>query len=145
MPVKRRLEVKYDQHGICIYDDFAHHPTAITKTIHALKSSARHKRVLIVLEFASNTMKTGVHQVAFVHAFDEADAAYFLKPEQFSLEHLSSKWIFEHKICSTTAEVVTAVGQAAQPGDAILVMSNRGFENIHQRLAEQIESRFVTT
>lgn len=143
MPVKRRLELKSEQHGICIYDDFAHHPTAITKTIHALKSSGRHKRVLIVLEFASNTMKTGVHQAAFVHAFDEADAAYFLKPEQFSLEKLSSQWTFTHTISDTTADIITAVGDSAQAGDAVLVMSNRGFENIHQRLAQEIASRFV--
>jgi UDP-N-acetylmuramate: L-alanyl-gamma-D-glutamyl-meso-diaminopimelate ligase len=143
MPVKRRLEIKSDQHGICIYDDFAHHPTAITKTIHALKSSARHKRILAVLEFGSHTMKMGVHREALVNTFDEVDGAYFLKPEQFSLEALSADWQFPHKICNTTAEIVTAVGEAAQPGDAILVMSNRGFENIHQRLAQEIAAKFV--
>lgn len=143
MPVKRRLEVKSDRHDICIYDDFAHHPTAITKTIQALKSSARHKRIVVVLEFASHTMKSGVHQTALVHAFDEVDSAYFLKPEQFSLDTLSPQWIFPHRICATTAEIVTAVGEAAQPGDAILVMSNRGFDGIHQRLAQQIDARFA--
>lgn len=142
MPVKRRLEVKSDQHGICIYDDFAHHPTAITKTIHALKSSARHKRVLAVLEFGSHTMRMGVHHAALVHAFDEVDEAYFLKPE-FSLEDLASQWQFPHQICDTTTDIIKAIEETVQPGDAILVMSNRGFDNIHQRLAQQIDARFA--
>lgn len=142
MPVKRRLELRSEQHGVCIYDDFAHHPTAITKTIQALKQSERHKRIVVVLEFASHTMRMGVHKTALQTAFDEVDSAYFLQPEQFSLDPLSSQWSFPHHICANTAEIVTAVSEAAQPGDAILVMSNRGFENIHQRLAQQIEARF---
>ncbi len=142
MPVKRRLEVKSDRHGICIYDDFAHHPTAITKTIHALKNSARHKRVLAVLEFGSHTMRMGVHHDALVHAFDEVDGAYFLKPD-FSLDDLASQWQFPHQICDTTADIISAVEEMVKPGDAILVMSNRGFDNIHQRLAQQIDARFA--
>ncbi len=138
MPVKRRLELKYEYNGICIYDDFAHHPTAIAKTIQALKNSARHQRVVIVLEFASNTMKTGVHQAAMVSAFNDADMAFFLKPEQFSLEKLTHHWKFAHEICETTEEIVNKVADAVQPGDAILIMSNRGFDNIHQRLAQHI-------
>ena len=145
VPVKRRLEVKSDQHDICIYDDFAHHPTAISKTIHALKSSGRHKRILVVLEFASHTMKMGVHKEALAHTFDGVDEAYFLKPEQFSLEALSAQWQFPNQICDSTAEIVTAVGAAAQSGDAILVMSNRGFESIHQRLAQEIAARHLVT
>ncbi|MGV3739785.1 MAG: UDP-N-acetylmuramate:L-alanyl-gamma-D-glutamyl-meso-diaminopimelate ligase [Gammaproteobacteria bacterium] len=143
IPVKRRLEVKAEVNGIFIYDDFAHHPTAIAKTIQALKSSARHKRILAVLEFGSHTMKMGVHQTALKHTFDGVDRAYFLKPELFSLEEVSSHWHFPHKICETTTDIVSAIGEEAQPGDAILVMSNRGFENIHQRLAQQITSRFT--
>lgn len=138
LPVKRRLEVKSEQHGICIYDDFAHHPTAISKTIQALKSSGRHQRILVVLEFASHTMKMGVHHEALVHAFDGVDGAYFLKPEQFSLDSLSQQWQFPHQICANTADIIVAVVEDARPGDAILVMSNRGFDNIHQRLAQQI-------
>lgn len=144
IPVKRRLEVKSEANGICIYDDFAHHPTAISKTIQALKNSGRHKRILAVLEFGSHTMKMGVHQKALERTFDAVDAGYFLKPDLFSLEAVALHWHFPHKICTSTADIVTAVGEAAQPGDAILVMSNRGFENIHQRLAQEIAARFTT-
>ncbi|PJD90601.1 MAG: UDP-N-acetylmuramate:L-alanyl-gamma-D-glutamyl-meso-diaminopimelate ligase [Legionella sp.] len=143
LPVKRRLEVKSDRHGVYIYDDFAHHPTAIAKTIQALKNSDRHQRVLVVLEFASHTMRLGVHQTALMHAFDQVDAAYFLQPEQFSLTSLSSHWHFPHHILATTADIVAAVSQEVRPGDAVLVMSNRGFDNIHQRLTQRIDDKFA--
>ena len=142
-PVKRRLELKFDSHGVCIYDDFAHHPTAITKTIEALKDSKRHRRILVVLEFASHTMKQGVHMKALVHAFDQADGAYFLSPEQFSLQALSSQWGFAHKILNSSSEIVDAVVMDVKPGDAVLVMSNRGFDGIHQQLAQGIDQRFI--
>ena len=143
IPVKRRLEVKAEINGISIYDDFAHHPTAISKTIHALKSSARHKRILAVLEFGSHTMKMGVHQKALERTFDEVDGAYFLRPELFSLDSVSTHWSFPHKICNNTADIVQALGEVAKPGDAILVMSNRGFDNIHQRIAQEISTKFA--
>ena len=143
IPVKRRLEVKAEFNDICIYDDFAHHPTAIQKTIHALKNSGRHKRILVVLEFGSHTMKMGVHEKALEHAFDGIEGAYFLKPELFSLEKVAVHWQFPHKICVNTGEIVQAVGKAAQPGDAILVMSNRGFDNIHQRIAQELAAKFA--
>ncbi|MCR9192270.1 MAG: UDP-N-acetylmuramate:L-alanyl-gamma-D-glutamyl-meso-diaminopimelate ligase [Gammaproteobacteria bacterium] len=142
IPVKRRLEVKSKRHDICIYDDFAHHPTAINKTIQALKASGRHQRILVVLEFASHTMRTGVHQKTLVHVFDDVDAAYFLKPAEFSLESLSPQWQFSHQILETTDDIVEAIGQDARAGDAVLVMSNRGFEGIHQRLAQRLDQRF---
>ena len=73
MPVKRRLEVKVNKHGITVYDDFAHHPTAIAKTIDALKASKRHQRILMVMEFASYTMKTGVHAQDLAKALAQVD------------------------------------------------------------------------
>lgn len=80
MPVKRRLEVKYTVQGITIYDDFAHHPTAITKTIDALKRSGRHQRIFVVLEFASYTMRSGVHAEQIGDALNGVDGVYLLKP-----------------------------------------------------------------
>ncbi len=141
-PVKRRLELKYNQHDINIYDDFAHHPTAITKTIQALKASQRHKRILVVLEFSSHTMRLGVHLPALVHAFDGVDAAFFLEPRQFSLDSLRSQWSFPHTILESTGDIVDAVVRNVQPGDGVLVMSNRGFDGIHQQLIQQIDQRF---
>lgn len=142
-PVKRRLEVRASAHEITIYDDFAHHPTAITKTIQALKYSNRHQRIIAVLEFASYTMRSGVHAAAMQRALDGVDYAFVLNPEQFSLTHYTEGWLFPYQLLPTTTAIINGVVQQAQPGDAILVMSNRGFDNIHQQLAEEIDKRFA--
>jgi UDP-N-acetylmuramate: L-alanyl-gamma-D-glutamyl-meso-diaminopimelate ligase len=84
-PVKRRLEMKFNQNGITVYDDFAHHPTAIAKTISALKKSNRHERIIVIMEFASYTMRTGIHAEDIAKALVPVDAAYILEPQDFSL------------------------------------------------------------
>lgn len=139
-PVKRRLEVKSDKNGITVYDDFAHHPTAITKTLDALKQSKRHERILVVMEFASYTMRTGVHTKAMPTALAQADQTYILEPEDFSADSLSDIWSFPHKVCQNTDEIVKEVAANARPGDAILVMSNRGFNGIHQQLIRALDA-----
>lgn len=133
-PVKRRLEVKSDRNGIVVYDDFAHHPTAISKTIQALKNSGRHQRILVVLEFASYTMRSGVHAEQMAHALDGVDAAFILSPAEFCLADVATHWPFPYHVLPTTLAIVDAIAETARPGDAVLVMSNRGFENIHQQL-----------
>lgn len=138
-PVKRRLEVKSDHHGITVYDDFAHHPTAIGKTIQALRHSGRHQRILVVLEFASFTMRTGLHMQEISTALAEVDEAFILNPTDFSLSKVSTDWPFAYQILSSTEALITAVTASARQGDAVLVMSNRGFDNIHQRLSASIE------
>lgn len=140
-PVKRRLEVKAQLYGITIYDDFAHHPTAITKTIQALKHSGRHQRILVVLEFASYTMRTGVHAEAMRHALSGVDGAFILNPDQFNLKHVTEHWSFPYMILKNIDEIVEQVTSQVKFGDAILVMSNRGFGGIHHQLNEKIESR----
>lgn len=141
-PVKRRLEVKSNRHGVTVYDDFAHHPTAIGKTLNALKQSKRHQRIIVVLEFASYTMRTGVHKEEMGQALASADMAYVLSPNEFSLIDITKDWSCPYQILPTTEAIVEAVGGNVQSGDAVLVMSNRGFENIHQRLIGRIDTRF---
>jgi UDP-N-acetylmuramate: L-alanyl-gamma-D-glutamyl-meso-diaminopimelate ligase len=142
-PVKRRLEVKSNRHGITVYDDFAHHPTAISKTLHALKQSRRHQRVLVVLEFASYTMRSGVHTHEMTHALDTADGAYVLNPTQFAIDAITKHWQIPYQILPNVAAIVDKITQTVQAGDAILVMSNRGFDNIHQQLVSSIDQRFA--
>lgn len=142
-PVKRRLEVKSNAHGVTVYDDFAHHPTAIAKTVNALKQSRRHKRIIAVMEFASYTMRSGVHVNEMSHALDGVDEAYVLNPTQFSHETITTHWQFPHYVLSDTAAIVDAVANRVQSGDAVLVMSNRGFDNIHQQLTEKINQQLT--
>jgi len=140
-PVKRRLEVKSNQHGVTVYDDFAHHPTAIAKTIQALKQSGRHKRIFVVLEFASYTMRTGVHADELVKSLSVVDGAYLLNPTQFSLTDVTKTWQFPYQILPHTVDIVNAVTEQVQAGDAVLVMSNRGFDNIHDQLTLKINEK----
>lgn len=141
-PVKRRLEVKANAHDITIYDDFAHHPTAIKKTIEALKNSKRHKRIAVVLEFASYTMRTGVHAALMTEALLQADSAYLLNPKDFDITSIATTWPETFHILPNVGTIVAKVCQEVREGDAVLVMSNRGFEGIHQRLAEGIAERY---
>lgn len=132
IPVKRRLEVRGEKAGVTVYDDFAHHPTAIERTLQALKQSRRHQRILVVIEFASYTMRTGVHREAIGQALAKADCAYILNPKDFSLD--TTRLLCPFNLLDNTDAIIQAVKADARPGDAILVMSNRGFDNIHQRL-----------
>ncbi|MDR3441431.1 MAG: UDP-N-acetylmuramate:L-alanyl-gamma-D-glutamyl-meso-diaminopimelate ligase [Legionella sp.] len=141
--VKRRLEVKSNKHGITIYDDFAHHPTAITKTIDALKRSKRHKRIFAVLEFASYTMRTGVHADQMAQALAPVNGAYILEPQDFNLDETVGNWTCPYRICKSTEEIVREITRQVQEGDAVLVMSNRGFNGIHQQLIHAIDERYV--
>ncbi len=143
VPVKRRLEVRAQHHEITIYDDFAHHPTAIGKTITALRHSARHKRVIVVLEFASYTMRTGVHADQMAMALQDVDHVYVLRPKDFDLMMLAKEWRCPYEILASSEAIVTAVINLVMPGDAVLVMSNRGFDNIHQLLIDAINRRFT--
>lgn len=142
-PVKRRLEVKSNRFGVVVYDDFAHHPTAISKTIMALKQSGRHQRILVVLEFASFTMRSGIHTDEMAHALQAVDCAYLLNPAQFNLVETAKDWRFPYQLLPTATAIVEAIGEIVRPGDAVLVMSNRGFDNIHQQLIVRIEEKFA--
>jgi UDP-N-acetylmuramate: L-alanyl-gamma-D-glutamyl-meso-diaminopimelate ligase len=141
MPVKRRLEVKSDAYGVTVYDDFAHHPTAIEKTIQALRRSNRHQRILAVIEFASYTMRTGVHGERVAHALSDADMVYVLNPTEFDFMTNMTGWHDAPVVAPTTESLVFAVQSMVQPGDAVLVMSNRGFDGIHARLTTAIREK----
>lgn len=139
-PVKRRLELRGKVRGISVYDDFAHHPTAIQKTLNALKESKRHQRIFVVLEFASYTMKTGVHANSMAEALAKADKAYVLNPSEFDLQSQLNHWQCPYAIYPNTDQIVAALGQDLKENDAVLIMSNRGFANIHQTLLNLLET-----
>lgn len=142
-PVKRRLEIKSNQHGITVYDDFAHHPTAITKTIDALKKSNRHQRIFAVMEFASYTMRTGVHASEMTHALALVDGAYILDPQDFDLQDSLAQWTCAYKICSNNDVIVKEITAIVKEGDAVVVMSNKSFNGIHQQLINSINQRYM--
>ena len=134
--VKRRLEVYGKARNITIYDDFAHHPTAIQATLEALKAQVAPARVLAVLEPRSNTMRQGVHRDTLGPALALADATYVYAPPDIgwdvetALAGLHGRARVYHSHEALIADMVAD----ARPGDHILIMSNGGFAGLHGRL-----------
>ncbi len=134
--VKKRLEVKGCVRGITVYDDFAHHPTAIKTTLAGLRKKVQDKRIIAILEPRSNSMKMGVHNTELVKALDIADQVFLFIPleltERFSkvLEELGSK----ADSFSDIEQLIDKIIAFSQTGDQLLIMSNGGFAGIHERL-----------
>lgn len=143
LPVKRRLEVRGVWNDITVYDDFAHHPTSIRRTVNALTSSKRHARVLAVMEFSSYTMREGFHVESMHDALDGVDKAFILKPQNFAYESMTSSWQVPFQVLDNVDDIVEQVVSESRPNDAVLVMSNRGFDNIHEKLVNRMQSRNV--
>jgi UDP-N-acetylmuramate: L-alanyl-gamma-D-glutamyl-meso-diaminopimelate ligase len=140
--VKRRLEVRGTIRGITVYDDFAHHPTAITATLEALRARIGNARILAVLELRSNTMRLGVHRDTLAGALVHADRVLLLKPDDlnWNLERVTNALNGRGQAYSTVEEIIETLIREARPNDHILIMSNGGFGNIHARLLEQFQT-----
>ncbi len=140
--VKRRMELRGEIHGIRVYDDFAHHPTAIGTTLEGLRRQVGGARILALLEPRSNTMKLGVHAHLLADSLASADRVLVFQPEGLSwdlaaaLAPLGSR----AELFDDTGEMVRRVVELAHPGDYLLVMSNGGFDGIHQRLLDALEA-----
>jgi len=139
--VKRRMEVKGVINGITIYDDFAHHPTAITTTVAGLRSRAGNARILAVLEPRSNTMKLGTMKNALPASLADADKVFCYSANlgwdaAEALSPISAKSI----ISDNLQALVEAILQEAQAGDHVLVMSNGGFGGIHGMLLDRFKA-----
>jgi UDP-N-acetylmuramate: L-alanyl-gamma-D-glutamyl-meso-diaminopimelate ligase len=138
--VKRRMEVRGTVNDITVYDDFAHHPTAIETTVAGLRAKVGNARILAVLEPRSNTMKLGVMKAALPGSLKDADRVFCYAANlgwdaAAALEPLGA-------IASASEDLgnlVEAIASEARPGDHILVMSNGGFGGIHQKLLERLE------
>ena len=139
--VKRRLEHCATVAGVAIYDDFAHHPTAIESTIGALRTS-REGRLIAVLEPASNTMRLGTHRATLGPALAGADAAWVLAPTWIRWDiHALEREEGGIRVRDDIDTIVRECCEVARPGDALLVMSNAGFGGIQARLATALRAR----
>jgi UDP-N-acetylmuramate: L-alanyl-gamma-D-glutamyl-meso-diaminopimelate ligase len=137
--VKRRMELRGTAAGVAVYDDFAHHPTAIATTVAGLRHKVGTARILAVLEPRSNTMKLGTMKSLLAGSLTDADLAFCYSanlgwdPAE-SLAPLGAK-AQTHDHLDRLVDAITA---AARPGDQILVMSNGGFGGIHQKLLDRL-------
>ena len=133
--VKRRMEVRGEVGGITVYDDFAHHPTAIATTVAGLRRKVGQARILAVLEPRSNTMKLGTMKAQLPDSLSEADAAFCYAANlgwdaREALAPMGDRATVEDDLERLVGRIVAA----ARPGDQILVMSNGGFGGIHGKI-----------
>jgi UDP-N-acetylmuramate: L-alanyl-gamma-D-glutamyl-meso-diaminopimelate ligase len=138
--VKRRMEIKGEVNGITVYDDFAHHPTAIETTTAGLRAKIGQARILAVLEPRSNTMKLGVMKNALPASLKDADLV-FCYGANLGWDATAALKPIENK-AQTFADLnlmVQAIAKAAKSGDHILVMSNGGFGGVHQKILDAIQ------
>jgi UDP-N-acetylmuramate: L-alanyl-gamma-D-glutamyl-meso-diaminopimelate ligase len=139
--VKRRQEVIAEIDGITVIDDFAHHPTAIRVTLEALKQHTP-GRLIAVFEPRSNTMKAGVHENTLAASFDAADQVlvYDNAQLQWDIHRLVQSDSSQIHIFSKIEQIIDSLLHSAQAGDKIVIMSNGGFDGIHQRLIQALST-----
>lgn len=138
--VKRRMEMRGVVNNITVYDDFAHHPTAIATTVAGLRARIGNARILAVLEPRSNTMKLGVMKAALPDSLAEADSV-FCYGANLGWDVQQALAPIQHKAGTfdDMEKLLAAIVQTAEPGDHILVMSNGGFGGIHQQLLDRLK------
>jgi UDP-N-acetylmuramate: L-alanyl-gamma-D-glutamyl-meso-diaminopimelate ligase len=141
--VKRRMEIRGVVDQVTVYDDFAHHPTAIETTLRGLRARVADARIVAVLEPRSNTMKLGVHREELAPALALADRAWFLNPPDLgwdlrgAVAALSGRAHFAADVDA----LVKGLVDDSRPGDHILVMSNGGFGGLHDKLLAALRAR----
>jgi UDP-N-acetylmuramate: L-alanyl-gamma-D-glutamyl-meso-diaminopimelate ligase len=140
--VKRRMEVIGTEKGITIYDDFAHHPTAISTTLHGLRHNIERGRIIAILEPRSNTMRMGVHKDTLAHSLTEADEVILYQPTDldWDLSEVSDKITPPTSICTTIDDIIALVLQHAESGDHVLIMSNGAFGGLHNKLLQSLQA-----
>lgn len=137
--IKRRMELLGVVNGITVYDDFAHHPTAIKLTLDGLRKNVGDKNIIAILEPRSNTMKMGVHKDTLAASLDIADHVFLFQPENLGWDLATELKMNPNDVYSSTQAIIDKVVAEAKAGDHIVIMSNGGFEGLHQRLLEALK------
>jgi len=140
--IKRRMELIGNINDILVFDDFAHHPTAIMTTLDGAKKKLADRRIWAIIEPRSNTMKMGIHQHSLAESAALADHTLWYEPTglEWGLKEVieqataTNSEIGHQQVLSSVDAIIEHISTHAQAGDAIVIMSNGGFEGIHQRL-----------
>ena len=141
--VRRRLELRGTVGGVAVYDDFAHHPTAIATTLEGVRRAAGSGRVIAVLEPRSNTMKLGTHRTALAESLRGADRVFVYQSPEVrwdvgdALQPLGALAVVHEDLDRLTAALVSE----SRPGDRLVLMSNGAFGGLHERLLAALEAR----
>jgi UDP-N-acetylmuramate: L-alanyl-gamma-D-glutamyl-meso-diaminopimelate ligase len=142
--IARRMQLRAEVQGIRVFDDFAHHPTAIETTLDGLRRRVGGDRIIAVLEARSNTMRMGVHRDALAPALARADEVWLYAPPDLGwdtseiMRALASRGRTAPEIDRLAADLARSV----RPGDVILIMSNGGFGGLHDKLIAALRQRF---
>ena len=138
--VKRRMEIKGVANGVTVYDDFAHHPTAIATTIDGLRQKVGTARIVAVLEPRSNTMKLGTMKDALSGSLKNADAVFcYAGGVDWDVADTLAPLGDKLHIGLQFDDFVDELAKFVQNGDHVLVMSNGGFGSIHEKLLEKLK------
>ncbi|MDK1288765.1 UDP-N-acetylmuramate:L-alanyl-gamma-D-glutamyl-meso-diaminopimelate ligase [Pseudoalteromonas umbrosa] len=136
---KRRMELKAEIGGVSVYDDFAHHPTAIETTLAGLRAKVGSDEIIAILEPRSNTMKMGVHQDTLMNALGAADEALVYEPQGLSWSLKEAAHKAGRQCFASTDDIIKYVISQAKPNQHILIMSNGGFNGIHDALTAELK------
>ena len=141
--VKRRMEVRGCVKDITVYDDFAHHPTAIKTTLDGLRKKVGDARIIGVLEPRSNTMKMGIHKDVLVDSWQEADEVLLFEPDNlgWSMAQLAKHSRTPTQVFRSVDAIIHQLATMLQPGDHVLIMSNGGFGGIHNKLLDVLAGK----
>ena len=140
--VRRRLELRGEAAGVRVYDDFAHHPTAMRSTIDGLRRKVGLQRILAVFEPRSNTMKLGAMKEQLPWALEEADLSFCLQGDYgWSAAEALAPLGEQALVADAVDKLVALVVRAARPGDHVLCMSNGGFGGIHGKLLTALQAQ----
>ena len=138
IPPKRRMELVCETGGVTLYDDFAHHPTAIATTLEGLRNKVGSNRIITILEPRSNTMKMGIHKDRLNDSWQLSDQVFLYLPEP--------SWEIESEpkltISQDIENIVQQVIDICRPSDHIVLMSNGGFAGIRQKLTDALANKF---
>ena len=138
--IKRRMELRGDVKGVRVYDDFAHHPTAIETTLKGLRANVGDKKIIAILEPRSNTMRLGIHKQTLAASLERADQVVLFQPKDidWSMQDVLATLGDKASLFDDIDQLVATVAEEAASGDHVLVMSNGGFGGIHQKLLEAL-------
>jgi UDP-N-acetylmuramate: L-alanyl-gamma-D-glutamyl-meso-diaminopimelate ligase len=138
--VKRRMELVGEANGVRVYDDFAHHPTAIATTLAGLRAKVGNARILVALEPRSNSMRQGAHAEALAPSLADADAVVFLhRPElPWDAGRVTAALGGRGSAVPTVDALIEALRAQVRPGDQVIFMSNGGFEAAPRRFVERL-------
>ncbi len=147
--VRRRMTLAGEARGVRVFDDFAHHPTAIAAVVRAARRQMGDRgRLWVIVEPRSNTMRTRVHESRLPQCFEGADLVIFARPAQASTKPRDDETLDVDAVCAGIGPhalalddadaIVRHVAPRTRPGDRVLVLSNGGFDNIHQKLLDAL-------